>query len=638
MTTQHLIGQDETMKPIPSMCYELLDWLKTYHPEQHESFYDKYPDGQRKHDFWKSINEIIYQRWLVSSDCNLDFVPDDYKEDFKHRYGLPLENKLKLIRETKIKKERENESQKRNRNSNGDSRRGPRGFLERDAPIPVSPSGTGTKTTLETEEESQRGYSKGRELNEEEIDSLHFFRTKPWRHQYEAFKFAYDKPAIMLALDMGCGKSKVAIDLISNKEYKKVLIACPKTVIPTWVEQFEEHGYIGRRPIPLTGSSENKAGQLQWAMMESEVAIIFNYESVISRTKTVNKAKIEIPNPLGDKIMELAKAGRIDCVILDESHRIKGDTSKTSWFFKRLARHVKARMCLTGTPFHHSPLDIYGQYRFLDSKIYPPFYRTFKHRYSLTDPGVKGGKLEIINKDDLMKKFYSIAFRVKATDVLDLPEEIHEKRTFELGSATDIVYRAVEKKFRAVLADGEINVANALVWFLRLQQITAGFTKLDDDDVETEIGEDKKKALSDTLHDIPKDEPVVVFSRFTHDIDAVKEVADKLGFSCSELSGRVNEFEEWKSSGGNKILACQIKSGKEGISMIRARYCIYFSHGLSMGDYQQSKKRLLRPGQTRSVVYIHLLASNTIDQRVHSGLLGKENLAESLLSSYKEGK
>ncbi len=623
------------MEPIPVMCNELLDWLKTYHPEQHESFYDKYPDGQRKHDFWKSINEIIYQRWLVSSDRNLDFVPDDYKEDFKHRYGLPLENKLKLIRETKVKKERENEQ--RNRNFNGGAGQRTRGFLERNAPVPVSTERQGAQANVEAEEKDQRRYSKGRELDEEEMNDLYFFITKPWRHQYEAFKFAYDKPAVMLALEMGCGKSKIAIDLINNKEYKKVLIVCPKSVIPTWVEEFDAHGYAGRRPIPLTGSSENKAGQLQWAMMESEVAIIFNYESVISRTKTINKAKIEIPNPLGDKIMELAEAGRIDCVILDESHRIRGNTSKVSWFFKRLARHVKARMCLTGTPLHHSPLDIYGQYRFLDSKIFPPFYRTFKHRYSLTDPNVKGRVLEIINEDDLMKKFYSIAFRVKANDVLDLPEEVHEKRTFELGSATEIVYRAVEKKFRAVLADGEINVANALVWFLRLQQITAGFTKLDDDDVETEIGEDKKKTLSDVLHDIPKYEPVVVFSRFTHDIDAIKEVADKLGFSCSELSGRVNEFEEWKSSGGNKILACQIKSGKEGISMVRARYCIYFSHGLSMGDYQQSKKRLLRPGQTRSVVYIHLLASNTIDQRVYNGLLGKEKLAESLLSSYKEG-
>jgi hypothetical protein len=35
---------------------------------------------------------------------------------------------------------------------------------------------------------------------------------KPWAHQVKALEFIRDKPGAMLALEMGCGKTKVAIN------------------------------------------------------------------------------------------------------------------------------------------------------------------------------------------------------------------------------------------------------------------------------------------------------------------------------------------------------------------------------------------------------------------------------------------
>ena len=48
--------------------------------------------------------------------------------------------------------------------------------------------------------------------------------TASWQHQREALAFVKDKPGSMLAMEMGTGKTKVAIDLMDFHGYRRVLI------------------------------------------------------------------------------------------------------------------------------------------------------------------------------------------------------------------------------------------------------------------------------------------------------------------------------------------------------------------------------------------------------------------------------
>ena len=43
-------------------------------------------------------------------------------------------------------------------------------------------------------------------------------------------------------------------------------------------------------------------------------------------------------------------------------------------FFKRLRSRAAYRIGLTGTPMPHSPMDIYGPFRFLDITIFGPSF------------------------------------------------------------------------------------------------------------------------------------------------------------------------------------------------------------------------------------------------------------------------
>jgi len=81
-------------------------------------------------------------------------------------------------------------------------------------------------------------------------------------------------------------------------------------------------------------------------------------------------------------------------------------------------------------------------------------------------------------------------------------------------------------------------------------------------------------------------------------------------------------------------LAVQIRTGAQSVDLTRARYAVYYSFGLSLGDYQQSLKRIHRVGQNRSVVYVHLLMQYTIDERKMKYFEQRSDVIQGLLEEY----
>ena len=104
----------------------------------------------------------------------------------------------------------------------------------------------------------------------------------------------------------------------------------------------------------------------------------------------------------------------------------------------------------------HSPLDIYSQYRALDKSIYGTSYTRFKARYAVMGGWSNTQVVDYQNQQEMTAKFYSIAYRVNATDVLDLPPLLSVTRTCELGPKARKLYRTLERDFIADLEEGRI--------------------------------------------------------------------------------------------------------------------------------------------------------------------------------------
>jgi SNF2 family DNA or RNA helicase len=433
----------------------------------------------------------------------------------------------------------------------------------------------------------------------------------------------------MLAMDMGTGKSRVGVELSELWESKSILILCPKAVIAAWDKQFRLYSNrdfgiacLDKGTIAARQEQAEKVAAVAKVKGQPFIVVI-NYDAVWR-------------SPMAQWI----QSQTWDLVITDESHRIKAPGGKASMFCMRLRALARRRLCFTGTPMPHSPLDLYAQFRFIDPSIFGTSFMRFRSRYAVMG-GYQGHQVMGWQEEQEMHdKMYSRAFRV-SNDVLDLPPVMHETRTCELSPKARRIYKGLFDEFVAEVDEGTITVTNALTKLLRLAQVTSGHLRLDSPDDETpgevvEIDSAKRDLFADMLVDMPEHEPLVVFCRFHHDLDAIKAVATAQGRSCGELSGRRNQLAQWQA-GDTSVLAVQIDSGGEGIDLTRARIAIYYSVGFSLGRYNQSLARLHRPGQQGSVMYYHLITEDTVDADIYKALADKEQVIERILRTIRGG-
>lgn len=471
--------------------------------------------------------------------------------------------------------------------------------------------------------ESAEQIERAQELKSaESLPEIPNTRTAAWKHQKQAFWFAHGLRAAMLAMDMGTGKSKVTVDLIVNRGHKRTIIVCPKSVMPVWGKQFKFHAAWNDEDYSLItlggiGSSEMKVARAKRAMNFSRqndkpLVLVVNYDT--ARTPVFS---------------EWILTEHFDLAVLDESHKVKAPAGVTSKFVEALGRIADYRLCLTGTPMPHSPLDVFGQYRFLDPGIFGLSFTKFRDEYAYT--GGYSGKqvINFKNQDKLNKLFYSIGYRV-TKDVLDLPPVLHVERTCELSGKTLRLYQQMSSDFYAKVESGEITAKNALVRLLRLAQIANGHV-YDEDRNLVATDSAKVELFADVLDDFSEREPIVTFTRFIPDLDNIKAEVEKSGRTYAELSGRRNDLAAWQA-GEFDVLGVQIQAGGVGIDLTRARYAIYYSVGFSLGDYEQSLARIHRPGQTENTTYIHLIAENTVDEKIYAALVARKSVIEFVLN------
>jgi SNF2 family DNA or RNA helicase len=459
-------------------------------------------------------------------------------------------------------------------------------------------------------------------------------RRTSWQHQLAGKAFALKiwaagLPGVMLAMAMGSGKTKLAIDLIEALGIRLVLIVCPMRVVEVWRYQLQQHAgfpYTFHALDERAGSVADKARLAAQAVAQARInqrvcILAINYESV--RLEPFASWALNTAWPL---------------IIADEVHRLKAPAGKISRYMGRLAQRARRRLGLSGTPLPHSLLDAWAQYRFLDPSVYDATYWSFKTRY-----GVFGGFQNRVVKGfreeaDFNRRFYQIAFRVTKAEALpDLPPEMDQALHADLSRQGRRIYDQLENEFIAWLGEApeeEITVANALVLYLRLQQLTGGTLK-DDTGAFHNVDTAKEELLADWLEDLPRDEPTVIFARFLPDLAAIERACKRTGHTCAVVSGQSKHgIEIWKSGQAN-VLAAQISVASEGQDLTRARYAVYYSVGSKLSDYVQSRARIHRAGQTRPVTYYHLLIRDTIDDVILRALENRWDLVESVLKELK---
>lgn len=451
------------------------------------------------------------------------------------------------------------------------------------------------------------------------------FKTQPWQHQIEALSYLYERDTAALYTDMGTGKTKMMIDLIKNRGFNRILVVAPKKACDVWRAQIKIHAFKEDfRIVNLHLKTTKQKYELIQNILKSPknfpskpTIFICNYDSIWME-------------PFSTKL--LYKRMRLDCLICDESHRIKSPSSKVSRFLFKLSKNIKCRYLVTGTPLAENPSDVYAQYRVLDPEIFGLNFGSFREEYENIDINatarlgfkVLDKKTPYKNLDKLREKMFSCAFYAKSS--VKLPKQLDIKVPIELSSKGMKVYKQIKEEGAFICDEGFMEVTNALTLITKLQQITSGYLKLEDDDKETflkSVDSSKKEALKELLESM--DEPVVVFALYKSDLKDIREVCKTLKRRYYEVSGAEDTLKNWKRT-NSAVLGVQYASGSESIDLTLSRYCIYYSHPLSLGLYKQSRKRIHRPGQSRNTTYYHFVAKGTIDEKITKSLRNKEDI------------
>jgi SNF2 family DNA or RNA helicase len=449
-----------------------------------------------------------------------------------------------------------------------------------------------------------------------------------WRHQQEAFDFLNPLGSGMLAMGMGSGKSATAVALCEAWDCKLVLIVTKKSVIPVWPQQIAEHGGSTWHVLPLDrGSVAERANRMGEAVKMARssgdpLAVVTNYEAV---THTPLSARL--------------KAVRWDALVLDECHSIKAPAGKQSRYLGNLAKGIPHRLGLTGTPMPHSPLDVYAQFRAIWPGLFGYTNAAFKARYAIYGGFQKQQIVNYQNLDDLHARMYQVTYRCRTEDVLDLPPTLDVNRYCDLEPATMKAYRELRDELIAEFDAGIVSADNALVKLLRLAQVANG-TVTTADGRGICVGTEKAQLLEEVLGELKagydqRQEPLVIFCRFHADMDTTHRVCDAMGLGTCELAGRGrSELAAWQA-GQAPVLVAQFQSGAEGNSFVRACYQVYYSNTYSLGQYEQTRARVHRPGQERPVTYIHLLARGTIDESLQKALQRKADIVRTVIDDMR---
>ena len=255
------------------------------------------------------------------------------------------------------------------------------------------------------------------------------------------------------------------------------------------------------------------------------------------------------------------------------------------------------------------------------------------------------------NQKELQEKIATHSFRITKAEALDLPTQVdvvvpvtlsRKGRYYYDKMAKDAIVQINEASSRGT-ALGRIVLSQEL----RLQQIASGFVRVEEKGKIITFDNSKRNALKDLLSDVLlSEECAVVFCRFRRDVEAACAVANSLKADTFRLDGTIPQrtrelyIREFSNHYSDRpaVLVAQIQVAALSIDLTAAHVGIFYSRNWSYLDYDQARSRLHRHGQEHKVVYYHLIAQNTIDEKIQKRLANKEEVQATLLRDKRRAK
>ena len=413
--------------------------------------------------------------------------------------------------------------------------------------------------------------------------------TKLYKHQEEVLQQTKDHNKVAYYLDMGLGKSFVG-SFKSVSFDDPILIVCPKSLVPQWLQQFEDNHQEWDR-YDLT-----KKKQLEQFISDDNnrrVGVI-NYESCWRRP-------------------ELQKVKGVT-LMLDESQAIANNTSKQTKGIMKLDH--KNVILLSGTPASNARYDkLYTQLKLLGLQMNK---RSFEDRYcnffEMEQAGVKfrvlSKKNPYKNVDELKNVMHDLgAVFIKTDEVLDLPDQ----RFINVFVNKSKDYKTFETEGYVDCGEVEYISNGPAQDMLYLRQLCNSKSKLE-----------MLKTLVESTND-----RIVIFYNFDIELKLLQQCISKLKRPMSFINGHEKNLNCYNNN-DDSITLVQYQSGSAGVNLQKANKMIYYSPPVKSDFYEQSKKRIHRIGQSKKCTYYKLITQDSIELKIYNTLAKKQDYTDEL--------
>lgn len=454
------------------------------------------------------------------------------------------------------------------------------------------------------------------------------FTTKPMKHQQTAIDKLQRVKVGALYMDMGTGKTRTGLGLgvprILEGKVDCILWLCPVSVKQAIADEVKKH-------LPnAIYEMVDPAGIKDW----NAHIYIAGIESLSSSFN------------LNFSLLELVEKKRC-FIVADESLLIKNHIAKRTRALWRLGERAEYKLILTGIPVANNEQDLYSQWYFLDPRIlgYTSFY-SFAANHLEYDPRIEGRVVRAHNTEYLVNKMAPFLYQVRKDECLDLPPKSYSTRYCKMTESQYWEYENGKEHIIRIMEqwDDWDSYTSTLIFrlFDIVQKVVSGKTKYWKDIFETPLENPRIQLLLETMNEIPEDSKVIIWVKYTHEIEMISDVLANEGYNVAKLYGKLSVKQRNKNLDKFKneaeILVANKGCGAYGLNLQHANYAIYYSNDFSWYTRSQSEDRIHRTGQEKNVHIIDFICEHTIDERIYRSMISKENLVDTLRREMNEQK
>lgn len=420
--------------------------------------------------------------------------------------------------------------------------------------------------------------------------------------------FVADKP--------GLGKSFQAVAAAIGAGCKCILVVCPASLKINWQKEFKLNA--GMQSIVLAPSIKS-TWQSYYKMGLSKV-FITNYESLKTYfVQSINKKEKE-PLRLAHIVFK-PTINLFDCVIFDESHRLKDATTQQSKLAKGIAAGKKFIWLLTGTPVVNKPKDLMCQLSIMERMEDFGGWKHFNERYCGGD-GRGATNLRELNYKLSTTCFYQ---RLKEDVLKDLPAKTRQVITCDITTRKE--YDEAVANLGKYLKDFK-NKSDAEV-----QKSMAG-------EIMVQIGVCKNISAKGKLPAIIEDIDEILSSGekvgvFIHQKEIAlalkKNYPHALTITGADTQeARNNSVEAFQTDPACNLILLSIKAAGVGLTLTAASICIFVELPWHSADCDQCEDRFHRIGQKGNVLAKYFLGDGTIDEQIYQIIEKKRAIADAV--------